>query len=105
MHSLFQMINQGLQPGRLVFEDKIISYFNSIYGSSRRTVLEYLQELELENKIIRKDGEIWTLKALNEKQELEDLEKLAQENQEKEANQTKENQEKAELGESNLPAN
>ena len=103
--SLFQMIEQGLQPGIFVNEEKIIAYFSEIYGTMRRTVLGYLRELELSDKIIRKDGDIWTLKALSEKQELEDLEKLAKENQTQEAVENEKRENNANTGEGSITSN
>ena len=99
------MVNEIIDLRETVLEDKLIAQFSNLHGTSRRTVLEYLKELELGGQIFRKNNEIWTLESYKEKQELENLEVLAKENQEQEEKDNERREENATSGEQGLATN
>lgn len=83
VNELFTMIQKGSVGDNVVNEEKLIAYFSEIYGSERRKVLEYLKELELNGKIIRKDNHIFTIDSFEEKKVLSDIERGLKDNEEK----------------------
>jgi len=58
-------IEAAMQSGLIVSEEKLIAESCLQFGSSRRTVLEYLNALEHGGIIVRKDKKIWSTEAFN----------------------------------------
>jgi len=56
-------INQAMEQGYVVDEEKLIAEFCLANNSTRKTALEILKLLELHKRIVRVDGRIWTPEA------------------------------------------
>lgn len=56
----------AMKAGLTIDEEKLISECCMNFGTGRRTILEYLKDLENIKLIIRKDKKIWTLEAYTE---------------------------------------
>lgn len=103
--ALLSMIDEILEARKIVNEESLIAQYSNIYGTTRRTVLEYLKELELGGKIIRKKGDIQTYEFLNEQIKLEELKNLAEENQIQEAVENEKLENNANTGEDTIASN
>ena len=61
--ALLNAIQQVNDRGKIALEGKLIAHFSYEYHVGERYVKEYLKILELSEKIIRHQGNIWTKEA------------------------------------------
>ena len=57
---LYNSICKAMLADANVDEEKLISEAQYQLASARRTILEYLKQLEANGNIVREDGKIWT---------------------------------------------
>lgn len=60
LRTIYDSVDLAMRTDANVDEEKLIAECQFRFGAARRTVLEYLKELELVDKIVREDGKVFT---------------------------------------------
>ena len=58
--TIYFSIDKAMRMDANVDEEKLIAEAQMQLGTARRTIKEYLKELEINGKIVIEDGKIWT---------------------------------------------
>jgi hypothetical protein len=58
--TIYTSIDKAMRMDANVDEEKLVAEAQFQLATARRTIMEYLKELEIIGKIVREDGKIWT---------------------------------------------
>ena len=68
VHSILRWVEVCEQSYTLASKEKMIAQGGEVWGTSRRTFLEYLKELEVGEKIVIDKDEVMTVEKYNQRQ-------------------------------------